>query len=92
MSQRSNPVRAESVIARIENDLAQAHRAGIDIGDVLAAACRAAARRVKDDLTANRRGSWEAEHVRGLSAGWDWDQASARTPHEVFVRKLRSID
>lgn len=62
------PQSPEAVIAQA---LVRAHRAGIDIGDVLASACRAAAGKVGDDLTAHRRGSWEAEHVRGLSAGWD---------------------
>jgi hypothetical protein len=55
----------------IANLLVRAHREGTDIGDLLAAACRDAARRVKDDLTKHRTGSWEAELVRALSAGWD---------------------
>lgn len=64
-------VSGDRVVVRIAIELVRAHRAGVDIGDVLAQACRAAAREVGDDLTAHRPGSWEAEHVRGLSGGWD---------------------
>lgn len=58
---------------------------GGDVGDLLAAACRAAAarldgttpegfdapRRGNEALVAGRPGSWEAEHIRALVAGWE---------------------
>lgn len=48
-----------------------AHRAGHDIGEWLAAALAQAAARLgsTEALLANRAGSWEASHVRALLAG-----------------------
>jgi hypothetical protein len=62
----------------IEFWLIRAHQGGVDIGDLLGGACQDAARAVGDDLTRHRRGSWEATHVRALSAGWDWDLDAER--------------
>lgn len=58
-------------IVTIAKQIELAYASGEDVGGVLAAACRMAASRLHCDLTGNRPGSWEAEHVRGLSAGWD---------------------
>lgn len=74
------PDRVEA-IARM---LVKAAREGEDVGDILGAACSIAASRLyaaqpadyREDgdylLTAGRPGSWEADHVRALAGGWDY--------------------
>ena len=73
------------VIAQLLDEHA---REGGDVGDLLAAACRAAAVRLDgstppgydipragdEALVAGRPGSWEADHVLGLAGGWKYDR------------------
>jgi hypothetical protein len=60
---RATSAAAEMILA--------AHHAGCDIGEWLAAALAQAAARLGSTgaLLANRPGSWEASHIRGLLAG-----------------------
>lgn len=75
-------------VDRLADMLVSAASGGDDVGDVLAAACRKAAARLNasippgwdspadelEALLAGRSGSWEAEHVRGLAGGWEYER------------------
>lgn len=66
---------AQARVDSIARHLARAARKGEDVGDQLAAACRLAAAMVggSERLVAGRPGSWEAEHVRSLAGGWEYE-------------------
>lgn len=86
--QQERARRTRTRTTRIASTLYRAALEGVDVGDLLAAACRTAAARLDgttppgwdgpadglDALLAGRSGSWEAEHVRGLAGGWEHDR------------------